>query len=583
MDDGSGRLHCRWWNQPFLEKQFEVGDELVVYGKSGKGKPRSMDNPETEIIEPGEEASIHFNRITPIYPLTEGVSQRWLRRLVWSALEMFGPQVTEPWKPRSPTHRERQLPLRVVALRDLHFPAALEAVEPAARRLALDEIFERQKAVLHRRAKFEEKARALPCGGNNSLIKPFLKGLGFKLTASQEQVLREMRADLRGRHPMRRLLQGDVGSGKTVVSASCALMTLESGFDVALMAPTEILAEQHFNLFRKWFNPLGIDVERRTGANKSESLVSEKESKPASGLGPRMIVGTHALISEGFEIKNLGLVIIDEQHKFGVAQREKLLRKGVYPHLLVMSATPIPRTLGLMLYGDLDFSILNESPKGRGKVQTHLRTAKELSKVWEFVRHELKTGRQAYIVFPRVEESEGEIQAAKLQFEVLQKALAPHKIGLAYGGMANPELQRVMEDFRTNRVQGLVATSLIEVGVDVPNATIMVIQSAEVFGLSQLHQLRGRIGRGGHAAHCILISNATQGAGRIKLEVIQKSNDGFAIAEADLKLRGPGELLGQQQSGSANLRFTEFANDLNLVLLGRELAMAEFQGKGNEN
>jgi ATP-dependent DNA helicase RecG len=419
----------------------------------------------------------------------------------------------------------------------------------------------------------------LPCGGDNRHIKPFLAQLGFKLTAAQTKVLREIRADLSGVHPMRRLLQGDVGSGKTAVAACTALMALESGFNVALMAPTEILAEQHFQNFSRWFEPRGVKVELQTGSRKTvespESRVqSQKPSRPST-LDPRpstLHIGTHALLTSGFELPNLGLVIIDEQHKFGVAQREQLVRKGRYPHLLVMTATPIPRTLGLTLYGDLDVSVIDELPAGRGRIKTFIRATDKLPKVWEFIHEKLAAGRQAYVVYPRIEESgEKGLKAVTKEFENLKALLAPFRVGLLHGRLKGREKEEVMAAFRANAVKVLLATSLIEVGVDVPNATVMLVENAEAFGLAQLHQLRGRIGRDAHESYCILISDAkTAGAGE-RLKVLEETNDGFRIAEADLTLRGPGELLGREQSGLPKFRFGNLAGDLDLIRQAREL------------
>jgi ATP-dependent DNA helicase RecG len=572
LDDGTARLHCRWWNLPFMRKNFAVGDEVFVFGKVLQVKPRTMDHPETEIIEGGEESSIHLGRVVPIYPLTEGLPQRWLRSVIWHTLELYESKIEEPWPRES---FAIFLPTRAEAIRTLHFPEALEDADGARRRLALDEFVELQRQIQARRRSFETKAQALPCHGDNRLIKPFLARLGFKLTEAQTKVLRELRQDMGGEHPMRRLLQGDVGSGKTVVAACCALMAIESGYDAALMAPTEILAEQHFQNFRKWFEPLGVSVAFRTGSQKLvQSPKSKLQSvKGAPKTGASLTVGTHALIETGFTPENLGLVIIDEQHRFGVAQREKLVRKGRYPHLLVMTATPIPRTLGLTVYGELDVSVMSGFPPGRGKIKTFVRTADKLPQVWEFMLGKLKAGRQVYVVYPRVEEGgPSGIKAVTSEFENLRKTLHPFRVGLVHGSLRPRDKEAVMDAFRANRVQVLLATSLIEVGVDVPNATIMLIENAEQFGLAQLHQLRGRIGRGAHDAFCILIAAARSKESRERLRVLEQTNDGFEVAEADLKMRGPGELLGQQQSGLPRFRFGDLSADWDLIQQARTFA-----------
>ncbi len=563
LDDGTARLYCHWWNLPFMEKQFKVGEELVVYGKLRGLKPRTMDHPETEIIESGEEGSIHFNRITPIYPLTEGVPQRWLRSLIWRTLGAWETQSSEE---QVVTPEAFQLP-RTRAIRMLHFPENPQEPEIARERLALDEFVAWQIRLQERRRKFEVKSQALPCGGDNRLIRPFLAHLGFKLTGAQTRVLREVRQDLSGRHPMRRLLQGDVGSGKTAVAACSALMAIESGFDVALMAPTEILAGQHFANFSQWFKPFGVAVELQTGSRRTGGGNRTRAPRDPGTL----YIGTHALLEAGFAPEKLGLVIIDEQHKFGVTQREELVRKGQYPHLLVMTATPIPRTLGLTLYGDLDVSVIDESPPGRGKVRTFVREAEKLPAVWDFIRGKLAKGRQTFVVYPRVEESGAAgMKAVTKEFAGLQKALAPFSVGMLHGKIGADERENTIGAFRAGTLKVLLATALIEVGLDIPNATIMLIENAEQFGLAQLHQLRGRVGRGASESYCILIASAKTPEARRRLKVLEDTTDGFRIAEADLALRGPGDMLGQQQSGMPRLKFGDLSKDLELIRRARD-------------
>ena len=590
LEDGTARLHCRWWNQVFMENYFHVGDEVLVFGKVLDDRPRTIDHPETEVLESGEEVMIHLNRVTPVYALTEGLPQRWLRGLMWRVLAATEGLITEP-------HPElakelAHFPTRALALRSLHFPKELADAERARQRLALDELTELQVAIQRRRRNLESHGKALACGGDNRWIKPFLAKLGFPLTAAQTRVLRELRHDLAGAVPMRRLLQGDVGSGKTVVAACLALMALESGFDVAIMAPTEILVGQHFRRFEEWFRPLGIPVHLHTGAVKTAAgqgrggngvavpVSAATTGRAAAGavLGaaalPALFVGTHALIEAGFAPERLGLVVIDEQHKFGVVHRERLVRKGRYPHLLVMTATPIPRTLGLTWYGDLDISVLDQIPAGRGRIRTFVRPPDRLPKVWEFLRAKLAEGRQAYVVYPRVEEADDTagIKAATKEFEKLAAVFAPAKVGLLHGRLARDEQDRVMSAFRVGEIQVLLATAVVEVGVDVANATVMVIENANQFGLAQLHQLRGRVGRGAHESQCILVADATTPGAAQRLGILAATSDGFRIAEEDLKLRGPGELLGREQSGAPPLQFGNLATDLTLVEWSRELA-----------
>ena len=575
FDDGTARLHCRWWQaQAWMPDWYTVGREFLIYGKlDDEKKPRVFTHPETELVEAGDDEFVHVNRIVPVYPLTEGLTARVLRSLIWRALEKFEDEIAEP----DIKLDLKLFPARANAVRMIHFPNELTDVEFARQRLALDEFAALQFQIQSRRKKFEALSKALPCGGDNRLMKPFLAQLGFKLTAAQASVLKEIRADMGGAHPMRRLLQGDVGSGKTAVAACSALMAIESGFNVALMAPTEILAEQHFRNFSKWFEPLGIKIELQTGSRKTFEPTTTKVPRGKLANFNRqpstLFIGTHALFTAGFDLPMLGLVIIDEQHKFGVTQRETLVRKGNYPHLLVMTATPIPRTLGLTLYGDLDVSVIDELPGGRGSIKTFVRTTEKLPKVFDFIREKISAGRQAYIVYPRVDvaDTDKDIKAVTKEFANVEKALAGFKVGLLHGRIKPAEKENVMTDFRANEIKALVATSLIEVGVDVPNATVMLIENAEHFGLAQLHQLRGRIGRGAHESFCILVSDAQHKEAQARLKILEETNDGFKIAEADLKLRGPGELLGQQQSGLPKLRFGNLAEDLNLIRQAREL------------
>lgn len=585
LEDGTGRLHCRWWNLPFMEKYFHQGDEVFVYGKLLSLKPRTIDHPETEVVEAEEGNSPHLNRIVPVYPLTEGLPQRWLRSLTRTALDVYGAQIGDLWPRGDGVWRERAEPglrtfvdrliPRSQAIEQIHFPTELSEVESARQRLALDEFVELQQLLLARRRRLQTGARPLPCGGTNRLIRPFLRQLGFVLTDAQTRVLREIRRDLGGRQPMRRLLQGDVGSGKTVVAACAALMAIESGYHSTLMAPTEILAEQHFQTFERWFRPLGIDVRLRTGNRISGSAGEAEKASPSSTApsSPVLTIGTHALIEAPVQLEKLGLVIIDEQHKFGVAQRERLLRKGRYPHLLVMTATPIPRTLGLTLYGDLDSSVIDQSPAGRGRIKTFVRPSEKLSKVWEFIRGKLAEGRQAYVVYPRIEESDGPgVKAVTGEWKKLSDVFAPREVGLLHGRLGSAAKKLVMQRFRDGHISVLVATSVIEVGVDVSNATVMVIENAEQFGLAQLHQLRGRIGRGAHESYCVLVTETGTDEARQRLRVMEETSDGFRIAEEDLKLRGAGELLGRQQSGLPPFIFGDLARDRELIEQARRIA-----------
>ena len=563
LEDDSGTVTCRWWNLGYMARYFKSGDDVLIYGKLSKGKTRVMDHPETEIIESEEDATIHVNRIVPIYPLTEGLPQRWLRKLIFRLIKSDLENIAEP------NYQSAGLPSRREAIQQLHFPDEMEQAAAARQRLALDEFVLLQQTLLRRRINMQSKAKAHPCGGDGRLTEPFLKQLGFQLTDAQRAVSMEIEGDLSGKHPMRRLLQGDVGSGKTVVAALAVLRTLESGYNALFMAPTEILAEQHYRNFTNWLDPHGIRTRLHTGSHK-------ELNEPLFDMNtPNLVIGTHALFQESFNQENIGLVVIDEQHKFGVSQRDRLGRKGNYPHLLVMTATPIPRTLGLTLYGDLDCSVVRELPPGRGKVRTYIRTPDRWPKILAFIKEKLSEGRQAFIVVPRVdnEDATAGIKAVKTEARKLEGDLAPYKTGVLHGRMKPDEKESVMAGFRANRIQILLSTTVVEVGVDIPNASLMLIQNAEQFGLAQLHQLRGRIGRDKHDGHCILLTSENSPEVISRLTVLKETNDGFKVAEEDLKLRGPGELVGQEQSGLPAFQFGDLRHDLDLIELARHIAL----------
>jgi ATP-dependent DNA helicase RecG len=579
IDDGTGRLHCRYWNQPFLERQFHVNEELMVYGRTVHLKPRTMDSPEVERME-GLENQAQVNRVVPVYPLTEGLPQRWLRSFIWRLLSETPPVFEEPWPPSLTP----DFPTRNEAIRLLHLPLEMNDPERGRQRLALEEFVALQKGIQERRRRLTANAKGMPCQGDNRLMKPWLAQLGFSLTDAQKRVLKELRADLSRPLPMRRLLQGDVGSGKTVVAAGCSLMVMECGYNAALMAPTQILAEQHYKTFNRWFSPLGITVRLLTGDHDFEDAASSAlanlsdASLPNTNRPLAMVVGTHALIEESVAIDNLGLVIIDEQHKFGVSQREKLLRKGHYPHLLAMTATPIPRTLGLALYGELDFSILDQSPPGRGRIRTFIRSSERMPKVLDFIKQKLGEGRQAYVVYPLIEESDKvDLKAVTQAYESLGKDLAPYEVGLLHGRLKAEEKEQIMQGFREQKIKILLSTSVIEVGVDVPNATMLLVENAEQFGLAQLHQMRGRIGRGAHESFCILMTNKKNPETQQRLEILEQTTDGFLIAERDLQLRGAGDFLGQAQSGLPTFQFADLARDAVLLDKARILVNSQMQ------
>ena len=574
LDDGTARLHCRWWNMPYMERYYKTGDFVHVHGKLKAEKPRTMDHPEAEVSEEGEEF-IHLKRIVPVYRLTDGIKQRWLRAAMWRAVDQFADLVpdTNPGLLAGDDSHWLRLP---EAFKAVHFPDDLGQTELARERLALEEFIRFQRQIRERRKIFQAKVKALPCGGDDRLVTPFLDALGFGFTGAQQRAWGDIARDMAGSHPMRRLLQGDVGSGKTAVAACAALRAIESGFSVVVLAPTEILAEQHHRVFSRWLEPLGIPVYLHTGARKTMGDPGQAELNMGNSKLPPLVIGTHALVEEKFALENIGLAIIDEQHKFGVEQRKKLVRKGQYPHVLVMTATPIPRTLGLTVYGDLDCSVIDEMPPGRGQVRTHVRTPESLPKVWGFIRDQLAAGRQAYIVYPRVDdEGGGSLKSVNQELENVREQLAPHAVGLLHGRLKSAEKEEAVAGFLAGEIKALLATSVIEVGVDISNATIMLIENADRFGLAQLHQLRGRIGRGVHESHCILVAGEATDEGRRRLDVMERGVDGFALAEEDLRQRGPGELLGQAQSGLPDFKFGNLIDDWRLIQKARDLVARE--------
>jgi ATP-dependent DNA helicase RecG len=559
---GSGKITCRWFNMPFIHKLVAAGQEVIVYGKVKDSNGRLIiDHPEFEILreedEPGQ--SIHLERIVPVYRNIAGIAQRRLREIMHLLLIQCDPQSL------AAVFEVDSASPRADALRTVHFPDAMELANNARRRFALEEFFVIQLNVAWRRARhLGQTGRVL--GKRTTLLTAFYNSLSFDLTGAQKRSIREIIADMRQPRPMNRLLQGDVGSGKTFVAMAAMLLAVDSGCQAALMAPTQILAEQHYLTFRRWLEPLGVRVALRT-ANRDETSHLELAG------GPQMIIGTHALLYDEALFGDLGLVVIDEQHKFGVAQRASLIRRGVVPDVLVMTATPIPRTLTMTIYGDLDVSLLDEKPPGRGKIITAVREGARQSDVTKFLKEQLARGRQAYLVYPLVEESENlKAESATEAHEKWRKRLPGHEVGLIHGKLKPDEKEEVMRRFRKGEIAALVSTTVIEVGVDVPNASVMILHHAERFGMAQIHQLRGRIGRGGHKGYCILLTDGKNPEALEKLKVLEQTSDGFEIAEADLRLRGPGDVLGTQQSGLADLRFTDFLADTVLLREARAIA-----------
>ncbi len=566
----SNPIVCRWFNLPFIHKLIAVDQQIVVFGKTKtSGKRLVMDHPDYEILDTdGSDQQIHMDRITPIYPLRDGVSQKMLRKVLWQVVEALDiSAVPDLFTPEDCGIEGMS---RGGALKGIHFPDDFQTLENARRYLAFEEFFGLQLNVARRRAEHQALPGASHCG-RGELLKEFVESLPFKLTDAQVRSIREIRADLKSTQPMNRLLQGDVGAGKTFVALAAMLLAVESGCQAALMAPTQILAEQHYLVFQRWLEPLGIRIGLRTSAKKEDGflpLLSGGEEEP------QILIGTHALIHGKVSFDHLGLVVIDEQHKFGVTQRARLIERGIVPDVLVMTATPIPRTLTMTVYGDLDVSVLDELPKGRGKIVTAVRDAKKTPEAAKFLNDKIDEGRQAYIVYPLIEESEKvkKAQSAAAEFENWAQRLSPRICDLLHGKVPPEEKEAIMRDFRKTKTDVLVCTTVIEVGVDVPNANIMLIYNAERFGLAQLHQLRGRIGRGEHKSYCILMADPKNVEGMAKLKILEETTDGFKIAEEDLKLRGPGEVLGTAQSGLSGLRLGDLVTETSLVKKARELA-----------
>jgi len=558
-------LTLRWWGMAFMSRVIAEGQKLIVYGKIKEFKGKlSMDHPEYEILDDDETATIHSGRITPVYRLKAGITQKTLRTAAWHIVQALGDDFTQDVLPKPSEQGEFAGWNRARALKAVHFADNLESLEKARRYLALEEFYGYQlRVVRRRRAVLESGGHAHVAG---TLARDFEAALPFQMTGAQKRSLIEIQQDMASKAPMNRLLHGDVGSGKTVVAFAAMLGAVESGKQAALMAPTQILADQHYQTARKWLEPLGLRVALRTGSRNEESTTR--------GAGNcEIVIGTHALLHDAELVKNLGLVVIDEQHKFGVAQRAKLIQKGNTPDVLVMTATPIPRTLTLTIYGDLDVSTIDERPKERGKIITKVRPASKQADAAKFLLEQLEEGRQAYLVYPLIEESEKlDVTAAKKGHEQWCKLLPNFSVGLLHGKLDAEEKDQVMRDFRSGKHEVLVSTTVIEVGVDVPNASVMYIHHAERYGLAQLHQLRGRIGRGEHTSYCVLFVADKDEEAKSRLAIMEETTDGFRISEEDLKRRGPGDVLGKAQSGQAPLKFAELLADTRLVRLARQLA-----------
>lgn len=581
ISDSTGTITLVWFNQPWIRNKLSgYRGEIIAYGLVREsGWAYEIHGPEYELIDE-ESTSEGFASIVPVYPSTEGLRQSTIRRAVSTALERFGRSLVDALP--EPLRRDLGLKPLGWSLKQIHHPSEMANTEPARRRLVFEEFLYMQIVLEQKRLETRSEA-GIPfpiehiqykeAQGELALWAELEQLLHFSLTGAQKRVIGEVWADMQRPYPMNRLIQGDVGSGKTVVAAAAILAAARCGYQSAIMAPTEILAEQHYMNLRKLFEPVGIEVGLFVGkASKSKKADAAAKTRQAK---THVAVGTHALIQESVEFQNLGLAIIDEQHRFGVMQRAALRRKGLNPDVLVMTATPIPRTLAMTTYGDMDVSVIDEMPPGRKPIKTHWKRLDQRERVYEQARELCKMGRQVYFLCPMVAESEKlQAQAAEDLYYRLSKEVYPElRVGLLHGQLKPKEKEEVMERFRIGEIQVMVATTVIEVGVDVPNASVMVIEDANRFGLAQLHQLRGRVGRGEHQSFCILLADASNDEARARLEIMVQTNDGFRIAEEDLAIRGAGDLLGTKQSGAPELiKLGDLAKDLKLLEGARQAA-----------
>ena len=579
-DESAGRLTCKWFHGGYLANVFAPGMRVALFGKiefDSYTRGLAILHPEFEIIpeEEDAEAALHTGRIVPIYEAAGKITTRVLRTLVHRCLEALPP----PEDPLPPSIQQRlKLPSYWESLHEVHFPAAgqdhkiLNAFRsPAHWRLIFEELFWLECGLALKRAN-ARRTQGIEFALTDAIREKIKAMLPFKPTGAQKRVLGEIARDMASPHPMSRLLQGDVGSGKTLVAAEAAIIAIGNGYQAALIAPTEILATQHYFSFKRLFDKIGYIPVLLTGSMPAREKEQIKKLI-AAGL-VHVIIGTHAVLEEDVEFHNLGLAIIDEQHRFGVMQRLRLHQKGITPDVLVMTATPIPRTLALTLYGDLDTSIIDEMPPGRQPIATRQVMEDQIEQVWSFVRREVLEGRQAYVVCPLIEESETQaVKAAEKTYRHLSQIVFPDlRVGLLHGRLRPDDKEEAMRSFQKGEIQILVSTTVIEVGVDVPNATVMVIEQAERFGLSQLHQLRGRVGRGAYQSHCILVTGRLNDQSKERLRTMTDSSDGFYIAEMDLKLRGPGEFFGTRQSGMPALRIANIIRDRDILEIARSEA-----------
>jgi len=567
ISDGTGILDVIWFQMPYLIKSMNIGEEYIFYGKIKKGFNFQLTNPEYKKLN-----DVLSEEIKPVYSSTASLTQNLIRKITRSALTDY--VRTIPENIPEEILKKYKLLTRQEALINIHFPRSKKDIEDAKRRFAVEELLILELGILSKRFEVElNPSSKYQLENKKTLVKKYLSTLGFELTNAQKRVITEIYKDLNNGKIVNRLIQGDVGSGKTIVAIIKLLYMVENSYQGVLMAPTEILAVQHYLGMVDSLNEIGIRVELLTGSIKGKKRVKFLEEIKLGLVD--IVIGTHALIEDGVEFNRLGLIVIDEQHRFGVAQRKKLRDKGLLSNLIVMSATPIPRSLALSIYGDLDVSIIDELPPGRTPIKTKwIRDNIDIDKMYDFIDKKISEGRQAYFVAPLIEESEKlSAKSTEELFSEIRDRFPNYNIGLLHGKMKNSEKEEVMSEFKRNNIQILVSTTVVEVGVNVPNAVIMVISNSERFGLSALHQLRGRVGRGVHKSYCFLVSNTNNDISISRMRVMEATNDGFKIAEEDLKLRKPGEIFGTRQSGMSDLKFVDIVHDIKTIKLVRELSI----------
>ncbi len=584
FQDETGTTRARWFrfNETYMLEKFKTGAQLIVSGKPTVNKRSGLEmvHPDTERVAGETTASLEIGKIVPVYHTTEGLHQKSMRSILSNVLDKYLPLVDEVI-PEDILRRHKFLS-RSEAFHQAHFPPSegftakdLDNFKtPAQQRLIFEELFLIQTGLAFKKKHAKEIKTGTAFKTRGKLIKQFIKLLPFQLTAAQKRVLAEIMEDLEKDKAMNRLIQGDVGSGKTIVALTAMLTAVDNGTQAALMVPTEILAEQHYLNIRPYCETLGIELALVTGTLKGKerkAIYQEIEEGKT-----RIIVGTHSLVQKEIQFENLGLAVVDEQHRFGVLQREAIGKKGKQPHLLIMTATPIPRSLALTIYGDMDVSFLDEFPPGRQPITTRVFYENQQDKAYALMESELNQKRQAFVVCPLIEESEVmDLKAAVTVFESIQERFPQFTACLIHGKLKKEERQEIMSRFLKNEIQALVATTVIEVGIDIPNATVMIIEHAERFGLAQLHQLRGRVGRGKHASHCLLAAYfPISEEGKARMKAMQNSRDGFEIAEEDLKIRGPGDFMGTRQSGLPILKIANLIRDIKILDLARKEAFA---------